>query len=433
MDFELSEADRTVRDLAAQVLGDLSTHERLGELSREGDRIDRKAWAALASTGVVGAALPESCGGLGLDFMAPALALEQAGYHASVVPLLSTAVMGAMPIAAFGTPEQQARWLPSIADGSLLACAALPLDPAGALADEAADAEAAAGAGAETADGAVGTTMSGAESADGVGTQAAGGVGALTDRWLTVTARPDGRGGWTLQGAVGLVIGGLDAGLALVPARIDGGRGDGDDGSGIGVFCVPAREDGFRVEPVEVTTGRIEARFEFDGAAVKAEDLLGGGDAGGADGAEIADFIELRTSVGLCMLMAGAARAAIELAAAYTKQRQQFDRPIATFQAVSQRAGDSYIDAEAIGLTAYQAAWRIAAGLPARREAAIAKYWASEGGFRVVHAAVHVHGGVGVDRDYPLHRHFLLARWAELALGSAETQLATLGRLLADP
>ena len=375
MDFELSEADRTVRDLTAQVLSDLSTHERLRELSREGDSIDRKAWAALASTGVVGAALPEAHGGLGLDFMAPALALEQVGYHASVVPLLSSAVMGAMPIASFGTPDQQSRWLPSIADGSLLACAALPLDPAGPLADE-----------------------------------------------PPVTARPDGRGGWTLHGAVGLVIGGLDAGLALVPSRLDGD-------SGIGVFCVPADADGLRVEPVEVTTGRTEARFGFDGITVEAGDRLGGAD---ADGAEIADFIELRTSAGLCMLMAGAARAAIELAAAYTKQRHQFDRPIATFQAVSQRAGDSYIDAEAIALTAYQAAWRIAAGLEARHQTAIAKYWASEGGFRVVHAAVHVHGGVGVDRDYPLHRHFLLARWAELALGHAETQLATLGRLLAD-
>ena len=375
MDFELSEADRTVRDLTAQVLGDLSTHERLRDLSREGDGIDQKAWSALASTGVVGAALPEAHGGLGLDFMAPALALEQAGYHASPVPLLSTAVMGAMPIAAFGTPDQQSRWLPSIADGSLLACAALPLDPAGPLADE-----------------------------------------------PPVTARPDGRGGWTLHGAVGLVIGGLDAGLALVPARLDGE-------GGTGVFCVPADADGLSVEPVEVTTGRTEARFGFDGVTVEAGDRLGGAD---ADGSEIAGFIELRASAGLCMLMAGAARAAIELAATYTKQRHQFDRPIATFQAVSQRAGDSYIDAEAIALTAYQAAWRIAAGLESRHQTAIAKYWASEGGFRVVHAAVHVHGGVGVDRDYPLHRHFLLARWAELALGHAETQLATLGRLLAD-
>ena len=408
MDFELSEADRTVRDLAAQVLGDLSTHERLRDLSREGDGIDQKAWAALASTGVVGAALPEAHGGLGLDFMAPALALEQAGYHASLVPLLPTAVMGALPIAAFGTFDQQSRWLPSIADGSLLACAALPLDPAGPLADEDTGGEAGVGAG----------------TVDSAGTQVAGGVGALTDRRLTVTARPDGRGGWTLHGAVGLVIGGLDAGLALVPARLDG-----DSEGRTGVFCVPANADGLRVEPVEVTTGRTEARFGFDGVTVEAGDRLGGDS---ADGAEIADFIELRTSAGLCMLMTGAARAAIELAAAYTKQRHQFDRPIATFQAVSQRAGDSYIDAEAIALTAYQAAWRIAAGLEARHQTAIAKYWASEGGFRVVHAAVHVHGGVGVDRDYPLHRHFLLARWAELALGHAETQLATLGRLLAD-
>lgn len=382
MDFELSEADRTVRDLAAQVLGDLSIHERLRELSREGDGIDQKAWAALASTGVVGAALPEAHGGLGLDFMAPALALEQAGYHASPVPLLSTAVMGALPIAAFGIPDQQSRWLPSIADGSLLACAALPLDGAGSLADE-----------------------------------------------LPVTARPDGRSGWTLHGAVGLVIGGLNAGLALVPARLDSDGNHASDGDGgIGVFCVPADADGLRVEPVEVTTGRTEARFVFDGLTVEAGDRLGGD---GADGTAIADFIELRASAGLCMLMAGAARAAVELAAAYTKQRHQFDRPIATFQAVSQRAGDSYIDAEAIALTAYQAAWRIAADLEARHQTTIAKYWASEGGFRVVHAAVHVHGGVGVDRDYPLHRHFLLARWAELTLGHAETQLATLGHLLA--
>ena len=179
-----------------------------------------------------------------------------------------------------------------------------------------------------------------------------------------------------------------------------------------------------------MTTGRPEARFELSGVLVGSDALLGGGT---ADGAEIVRFIERHANVGLCMMMAGAARAAIEMAADYTKQRHQFDRPIATFQAVSQRAGDSYIDAEAIWLTAYQAAWRLSAGLPADREIAIAKYWASEGGFRVVHAAVHVHGGVGVDRDYPLHRHFLAARHMEFTLGHAEEQLAELGRQIAAP
>ena len=119
------------------------------------------------------------------------------------------------------------------------------------------------------------------------------------------------------------------------------------------------------------------------------------------------------------------------MAADYTKERQQFGRPIATFQAVSQRAGDSYIDAEAITLTAYQAAWRIERGLDASAAVSIAKYWAAEAGFRAVHAAMHVHGGVGVDRDYPLHRYFLLARKLELTLGNAEEHLAELGRSLA--
>ena len=83
-------------------------------------------------------------------------------------------------------------------------------------------------------------------------------------------------------------------------------------------------------------------------------------------------------------------------------------QPIATFQAVAQRAADAYIDTEAIRLTAWQAAWRLAEGPRRRDEAlAIAKFWAAEGGHRVVHAAQHLHGGIGVDTDYPLHRYFL--------------------------
>ena len=372
MDFELGEEEQAIRDLTAQVLDDMSTHERLKVLAAESDHVDRKAWAALAATGVAGASVPEAHGGLGLGFLATAVALEEVGRRASPVPLLTTAVMGAMPVAAFGTESQRESWLPGIADGSVLAGAALAED---------------------------GTTP--AEP--------------------TTSARSTGSG-FVLDGTKVLVAGGLDADVALVPARLDDG--------GVGVFVVPTGAEGLERIPVEVTTGRPEARFELSGVQVGADGLLGEGAAGGA---EIVRFIERHANVGLCMMMAGAARAAIGLAADYTKQRHQFDRPIATFQAVTQRAGDSYIDAEAIWLTAYQAAWRLSAGLPADREIAIAKYWACEGGFRVVHAAVHVHGGVGVDRDYPLHRHFLAARHLELTLGHAEDQLADLGRQIANP
>ncbi len=115
----------------------------------------------------------------------------------------------------------------------------------------------------------------------------------------------------------------------------------------------------------------------------------------------------------------------------YTKTREQFGKPIATFQAVGQRAADAYVDAEAIRLTAWQAAWRLAEGLAAEREVAVAKFWAADGGQRVVHAAVHLHGGVGVDRDYPLHRFFLLTKHLELTLGGATEQLRQLGAVLA--
>ena len=94
----------------------------------------------------------------------------------------------------------------------------------------------------------------------------------------------------------------------------------------------------------------------------------------------------------------GVATECTEQAAAYAKVRLQFGRPIATFQAVSQRTADTYINKEAIKLTAWQAAWRLDAGVPAAAQVDAAKYWAAQGGQDVLLAAHHLHGGVGVDR-----------------------------------
>lgn len=114
-----------------------------------------------------------------------------------------------------------------------------------------------------------------------------------------------------------------------------------------------------------------------------------------------------------------------------TKTRKQFDQPIASFQAVAHRAADAYIDTESITLTTRQAIWRIAEGLPARREVAVAKYFLADAGQRIVHAAQHLHGGIGVDRDYPLHRYFFAAKQLELYLGGTTESLARIGKLLA--
>jgi alkylation response protein AidB-like acyl-CoA dehydrogenase len=119
------------------------------------------------------------------------------------------------------------------------------------------------------------------------------------------------------------------------------------------------------------------------------------------------------------------------MTAEHARTRVQFDRPIATFQAVAQRLADAYVDVEAVRLTLWQAAWRVAEGLPAGAEVATAKFWAADAGHRVAHTAVHIHGGMGIDMDHPLHRYFLAAKRNEFELGGATAQLLRLGALLA--
>ena len=143
------------------------------------------------------------------------------------------------------------------------------------------------------------------------------------------------------------------------------------------------------------------------------------------------DFMLEHALVGLCAMQVGVAERALRLTADYTSSREQFGRPLGSFQAVQQRAADCYIDVEAMRWTMWQAAWRLSERLPATEEVAIAKFWAADGGFRVVAAAQHLHGGIGVDLEYPLHRYSQWARQIELTLGGATAHLARLGGLMA--
>ena len=145
-----------------------------------------------------------------------------------------------------------------------------------------------------------------------------------------------------------------------------------------------------------------------------------------------ATWLTERWMAGLCMLQAGLCQKALKLTAEYTTGREQFGKPVATFQAVAQRAADAYIDTEGVRLTAYQAAWRLNEGLPAANEVAVAKFWAADGGTRVMLAAQHLHGGIGVDTDYPLHTFTTWTKQIELTLGSATPSLVRLGKAIAD-
>jgi len=242
--------------------------------------------------------------------------------------------------------------------------------------------------------------------------------GARDPHALSTTASHDG-GDWRLDGTKSFVPAATLAGRILVSARTT----DGDPA----LFLVDAGADGIDLEAVATTTGEYQYRLALGGTHVEARDVLGRP----GDGRAMIDWIVERTLAGLCAMELGVAERALQMTAEYTSERKQFGKAIATFQAVAQRAADAYIDVEAIRLATLQAVWRLATGLPATREVAIAKFWAAEGGHRACYAAQHLHGGIGVDTDYPLHHYYLMSRQIELTLGAAHAQLARLGTMLA--
>jgi 3-oxocholest-4-en-26-oyl-CoA dehydrogenase beta subunit len=240
-------------------------------------------------------------------------------------------------------------------------------------------------------------------------------TGALSESGISdataprTAARPDGDG-WRLDGAKELVPAAQLADAIVVSAQT---------GDGSGLFVVDANADGVSVTPIQTTNCEPFGDLELSGATGHRLDKHTDADPIGS--------LYTRALVGLCAIQLGVAERALKLAASYTSEREQFGRPIGSFQAVQQRLADAFIDVEAIRWTTWHAAWLITEGRPADREACIAKFWAAEAGARIAASAQQVHGGMGIDVTYPLSRYFLWAKQNELTLGSASQQLARLG------
>jgi 3-oxocholest-4-en-26-oyl-CoA dehydrogenase beta subunit len=369
MDFSATAAQDELGALTRQILTDRVTPERLREIEAGEERFDRDLWSALAEAGVLSAALPESVGGAGFGLLEQCSVLIEIGRAVAPVPYLASIVLGAAAVAEFGSAGQLERWAEPVGRGAVILAAALAED--------------------DSEDPSVPST----------------------------TAYPSDRG-WTLTGTKTSVLAGTAADVLLVPASTP---------SGVALFLVAPDDPGVTVRPQHVTGGDATALVEIAGAAVPDDRVLGST----AAGRGIAGWLAARATVGLCALQLGVTERALELTAAYARSREQFGKPIGSFQAVSQRLADGYIDIEGIRLTLWQAAWRLAAGLPAETEIATAKFWAADGGHRVAHTAVHVHGGVGVDMDGAVHRYFAAAMHNEFALGGATAQLRRIGSILA--
>lgn len=184
------------------------------------------------------------------------------------------------------------------------------------------------------------------------------------------------------------------------------------------LWCVDPNDA--TVEPAKATNGDAWGTLVLDGTPAE---RLGG--------VEAVQAWRLAAHVGISAHLLGLAKGALKLTAQYAGTRQQFGRPIGSFQAVSQRLADGWIDLQGMEASLWQAAWRLSEGLSAEREVLIARWQAAEGCHRIVATAQHVHGGFGFDRDYPLHRYFLTAKAWELQLGGPNAVLAELGALVA--
>ena len=365
MNFDLSEEQQVVSDLAAQLFGDLSAPERVAAVA-DADGFDRELWSALADAGLLMLCLPESVDGSGMGVVELCLMAEQQGRRVAAVPLVST-VVTAMTIAEhLAGLELTTSLLSGLGDGSTVLTSAL----------------------------------------------AGPGVNDALRPSLQASASS---GGIRIAGDLPAVPALQVATAVLVPVMYDGD---------VALALIGTETPGVAIEPLSTTNHEMQGRLQLD-VEIPADQLITAPSA--------LDDLYHRCLVGNCAVQLGVGVGAIAYVGEHVSTREQFGRPLSKFQAVSQRAADSFITNEALRWSVLNAAWGLAnEGIESSRaDVLAAAYWASEGTQQVVLAAQHLHAGIGADVDYPVHRHFLWGMQYANTLGTASSHLARLGEHIA--
>ncbi|PXY28080.1 acyl-CoA dehydrogenase family protein [Prauserella muralis] len=343
------------------------SQQAIAGLARDVLARDGDQWQALARAGLLALALPEELDGDGLGVVEVAVVLTEVGRAAAPLPAWATLALGVLPLTRLGDPAQRAALLPGVASGESLLTAALH------------------------------------EPSD-----------PLTTRPAT-TATPA-HGDWLLSGVKTAVPFAATAHRVLVPASLPGGPG---------IFLVDPHGEGVTLTATPTATGSPEHTVRLDAAPVPDTALLGSREPG-----ESLPVLHSCALAGAVALGDGALAGALELTTGHLGTREQFGRPLATFQAVAQQVADVYIASRTVHLAALSACWRLAAGLDPDADLAVAAYWLTEEAPRALAACHHLHGGIGVDVTYPLHRHSSLVKDVGRALGGVSARLDALGELV---
>jgi butyryl-CoA dehydrogenase len=376
MDFQLTEEQslirQTVRSFAEKEVAPSAAARDEEESFDRALMFDR-----LADLGLTGIVFPEEYGGAGADYISYAIAVEELSRvcASTGVTLSAHLSLGANPIYLFGTEEQKRQYLVPLAEGSRM--------------------------------GAFGLTESSAGS-DAGGTR--------------TTAVREGEQ-WVLNGSKIFITNGGEAEIYIVFARTDRTA---EKHRGISAFIVEKGAPGFSFGKKEAKMGiRSSPTMElvFDNCRIPQENLLGQE----GEGFKVAMKTLDGGRIGIAAQALGIAQGAFEAAAAYARERRQFDQPIATFQAVQFMLADMATCIEAARLLVYQAAHRASAGLSYGKESAMAKLFASETAMRVTTKAVQVFGGYGYTREFPVERMMRDAKITEIYEGTSEVQRVVIG------
>ncbi|MDH6133625.1 alkylation response protein AidB-like acyl-CoA dehydrogenase [Kitasatospora sp. MAA4] len=376
MNLELSEEQAAVRALAADFTDrEIAPHAAAWDRA---ESVDRTIIGRLGKLGFLGLTIPEEYGGSGGDHLAYCLVLEELGRGDSAVRGIVSVTLGlvAKSVNAYGSEEQKRHWLPRLTSGQALGCFALT-EP-------------------------------------GTGSDAAN---------LATRAVRDGDH-WVLTGSKMFITNGTWADVALVFART------GEPGhKGVTAFLVPTDTPGFERREIHGKLGlRGQATAELVLDGVRVPDTARLGAEGKGFTVAMAALAKGRMSVAAGCV--GIAQACLDAAVGYAKEREQFGKPIASYQLVQELIADISVDLAAARLLTWQVADLIERGLPFATESSTAKLFASEAAVRAANNALQVFGGYGYIDEYPVGKLLRDARVMTLYEGTSQIQKLLIGRAL---
>jgi len=370
MDFSLNEEQEMFRDMARKFFGGVCDKSVIRELAKSETGHSPELWKKMAELFWTGIIIPEEYGGAGLGLLEAAIMFEENGRAAFDSPLFATFV-GTLAILEGGSDAQKQELLPRVASGELvLTMAAEELEVS------------------------------------------------YDCRFISVLAVAEGDG-YVINGTKQFVSYANVADCMLVVARTEGSPGD---EAGLTVFMVDGKASGITLTELDTIAPDRQFQVDFDNVSVSSQNILGGLN----EGLALVRAVYGKATTLVCAEMVGGAEYQLNVTAEYTREREQFNRPIGTFQAVQHQLADMFTDVQGSRWTTYQAVSRLSRGMSAVKEIAIAKAFTSSACQRAGATAHQLHGGMGVDLDNDLHFYFERAKAMELKFGAAPFHLKAL-------